>query len=67
MAVSHFLAKLPMMKSKTGLKKNNSPNSAVLTLKIRCVTRSDQAPSHGYLKKDIPLNDWNRYQLSKLR
>lgn len=33
---------------------------------VRCVARSEGAPPGGYSKKDIPLDLWNRYQLSKL-
>jgi hypothetical protein len=33
---------------------------------VRCVSRGPGAPESGYLRKDIPLDEWNRYQLSKL-
>jgi hypothetical protein len=33
---------------------------------VRCVARGPGAPESGYLRKDIPLDEWNRYQLSKL-
>jgi len=32
---------------------------------VRCVARSEQAPPGGYSRDDIPLREWNQYQLSK--
>jgi hypothetical protein len=32
----------------------------------RCVARGPGAPPAGYARWDIPLEEWNRYQLSKL-
>jgi hypothetical protein len=32
----------------------------------RCVARGPGAPPAGYARRDIPLTEWNRYQLSKL-
>jgi len=39
----------------------NAPRSFV----VRCVARGPQAPATGYLRGDIPLEEWNRYQLLK--
>jgi len=33
---------------------------------VRCVARTANAPERGYIKSDIPLDEWNRYQLQKL-
>lgn len=32
---------------------------------VRCVALSQLAPRQGYISSDIPLGDWNDYQLSK--
>jgi len=32
---------------------------------VRCIALGADAPAGGYARRDIPLNDWNRYQLSK--
>lgn len=32
---------------------------------VRCVARGPGGPAAGYMKKDISIDDWNRYQLSK--
>lgn len=32
---------------------------------VRCVALSKTAPREGYLTKNIPLGEWNEYQLSK--
>lgn len=32
---------------------------------IRCVARAADAPGGGYAKRDIPIEEWNRYQLAK--
>jgi hypothetical protein len=32
---------------------------------LRCVARTEQAPARGYIDSDIPLADWNSYQLAK--
>ena len=34
---------------------------------LRCVARSDTAPENGYQPDDIPLADWNAYQLRALQ
>jgi len=44
---------------------NTESDTAIITFPIRCVARSEQAPRHGYLDKDIPRDEWNHYQLSK--
>jgi hypothetical protein len=33
---------------------------------VRCVARGPGAPLSGYSRKDIPLADWNTYQLQKI-
>lgn len=33
---------------------------------LRCVARSGNAPLHGYTKDDIPLDEWNQYQIEKI-
>jgi hypothetical protein len=33
---------------------------------VRCVALGPAAPLSGYAQKDIPLADWNRYQLRKM-
>lgn len=42
-----------------------SPASA--PARIHCVARTAAAPARGYLNGDIPLSEWNRYQLEKMR
>lgn len=40
----------------------------VRTFAVRCIARSTEAPPGGYVRQDdIPLSEWNRYQLSKGR
>ena len=33
---------------------------------IRCVARSERAPPRGYTKDDIPIDEWNQYQIEKI-
>lgn len=32
---------------------------------VRCVARGPNGPARGYIRRDVALEDWNRYQLSK--
>lgn len=32
---------------------------------VRCVARGPGGPARGFIKQDVSLVDWNRYQLSK--
>ncbi|MEN8131235.1 MAG: hypothetical protein ABFS45_13790 [Pseudomonadota bacterium] len=32
---------------------------------VRCVARGPNAPPGGYVRRDVSLEEWNRYQLSK--
>jgi len=36
-------------------------------IQVRCVAVTPPAPARGYLSSDIPLEDWNRYQLGLTR
>lgn len=44
---------------------NNHPRGAI-PLMLRCVGRGPAAPTRGYIRSDIPLPEWNRYQLAKV-
>lgn len=44
--------------------KNNFTGS--IQLMLRCVARGPTAPARGYIRRDIPLDEWNRYQLAKM-
>ncbi len=33
---------------------------------VRCVARAEGAPERGYMRADVPLDLWNRYQMSRL-
>ncbi|MGR9107017.1 MAG: hypothetical protein ACU843_08820 [Gammaproteobacteria bacterium] len=44
----------------------NDARAAGGTTSIRCVARGPGSPPGGYTQSDIPLDLWNRYQLSKL-
>ena len=33
---------------------------------LRCVARGPAAPARGYIRSDIPLSEWHRYQLAKV-
>lgn len=33
---------------------------------VQCVARAPGSPTRGYVREDIPLAEWNRYQLGKL-
>ncbi len=35
-------------------------------LAVRCIARGPNAPVRGYIQDDIPLAEWNRYQMSKV-
>lgn len=52
------------------LRKNNPDNRQMPAGKrafsLRCVGRTQDAPMAGYVRKDIQLDEWNRYQLSKM-
>lgn len=41
--------------------------SGELAWRVRCVALGEKAPRRGYLDLDISRNDWNTYQLDKLR
>lgn len=35
-------------------------------LAVRCIARGPGAPARGYIQSDIPLEEWNRFQMVKL-
>ncbi len=43
----------------------NNSKSGMTQLALRCVARGPAAPARGYLRSDIALTEWNRYQLAK--
>lgn len=43
-----------------------APDGATRTFVVRCVARAAGAPARGYVREDIPLAEWNAYQLGKL-
>jgi hypothetical protein len=43
---------------------NNNTGSAI-QLMLLCVARGPAAPARGYIRSDIPLPEWNRYQMAK--
>lgn len=43
----------------------NQQSTAYRDYVVRCVARGPDAPPGGYVRKDVPLEEWNRYQLSK--
>lgn len=45
---------------------NRHTSRATASYPLRCVARGHQAPPGGYVKGDISLEEWNRYQMSKL-
>lgn len=45
---------------------NNQSENMSQQLIIRCVARGSGAPQRGYIRSDVPLTEWNRYQLSKI-
>lgn len=44
----------------------NNSTPGTTQLMIRCVARGPDAPLRGYIRSDIPLSEWNRYQLAKV-
>jgi len=44
----------------------NNREQGVTQLTLRCVARGPTAPVRGYIRSDIPLSEWNRYQVAKL-
>jgi len=60
-----FQLEMPVVNLGRQWNNNLENNTTTKTLAIRCVARSEQAPRQGYLNKDIPGDQWNRYQLSK--
>ena len=47
-----------------GASSNTRPRS-VRRFAVHCVARGPGGPARGYLRQDVSLEDWNRYQLSK--
>jgi hypothetical protein len=43
----------------------NNRSGGAVQLTLRCVARGPTAPARGYIRGDIPLAEWNRYQLAK--
>lgn len=46
---------------------SNVRPSGARPFSVRCVARGPNSPERGFIQSDIPLEDWNRYQLSKSR
>ena len=44
---------------------DNARPQASRRFAVQCVARGPGGPARGYVKRDVPLADWNRYQLSK--
>jgi len=44
---------------------DNTGSLAPRRFVVRCVARTTAAPAGGYVRLEIPLEEWNRYQLSK--
>ena len=44
---------------------SNADAEASRRFAVRCVARGPGGPAAGYFKKDVSIDDWNRYQLSK--
>ncbi len=44
---------------------DNRGGGASRQFHARCVARTRDAPPGGYTRRDIPLDEWNRYQLAK--
>lgn len=47
------------------LNQSGAPDSA-RTYFVHCVARTAGSPARGYVREDIPLAEWNAYQLGKL-
>jgi len=45
---------------------SNNANRGMISLMLRCVARGSGAPKRGYIRSDIPLSEWNRYQMARL-
>jgi hypothetical protein len=43
----------------------NARGGSARRFAVHCVALGPGGPARGYLQQDIPLDDWNRYQLSK--
>lgn len=46
----------------SGNNRSHGPTKLIL----RCVARGPAVPARGYIRSDIPLLEWNRYQLAKV-
>ena len=57
---------LPAKKSGNISALEKSEIQGVTQLMLRCVARTPDAPARGYIRSDIPLSEWNRYQLAKV-
>ena len=44
----------------------NNRTRGAIQLMLRCVARGPAAPARGYIRSDIPLSEWNRYQLANV-
>ena len=46
--------------------RNDQSGSELRRYVVRCTARSANAPTRGYLRQDIPVAEWNRYQMRRL-
>ena len=46
---------------------SNSQADAGKRFAVHCVARGPGGPARGFIKRDVAIGDWNRYQLSKSR
>lgn len=44
---------------------DNSQARGARRFSVHCVARGPSGPERGFIRRDIPLEDWNRYQLFK--
>jgi hypothetical protein len=58
-----FKMEMPSYRVKGG---GNSFGNKIRRFSVRCIARGPGSPERGYIKQDISLGEWNRYQLSKL-
>jgi len=57
---------LPPKRSGNNRTPGINTTSGAKQLMLRCVARGPAAPARGYIRSDIPLPEWNQYQLAKV-
>lgn len=57
---------MPIYHLKTASNNQRQSRTGQPSFVVRCTARGRAAPQAGYLRKDIPLDQWNRFQMRRM-